>query len=72
MLKVLSFIFQQCFEPFTMLFVEGSSERGLLGHLFNPVFRSPEVKKYISYEGHLFFENVQNLISIYKIQKKIN
>ena len=55
-----------------MLFVEGSSERGLLGHLFNPVFRSPEVKKYISYECQLFFENVENLISIYKIQKKIN
>ena len=30
MVKVLSFRFQQCFGPFTMLLVEGSSERDFL------------------------------------------
>ena len=70
MRKVLSFIFQKFFDPFTTLLLEWSSEEGVLGHLFNHIFRSLEVKKYISHEGHLFFENAQNLISIYKIQKK--
>ena len=55
MLKVLSFRFQQCFRPFTVLFVEGSSELRLFRHLSNNVFRSPYVQKYMSYEGHSFF-----------------
>ena len=55
MLKVLYFRFQQCFRPFTVLFVEGSSELRLFRHLSNNVFRSPYVQKYMSYEGHSFF-----------------
>ena len=33
MVKMLSFRFQHCFGPFTMLLVKGSSEKGLLRHL---------------------------------------
>ena len=55
MVKLLSFRFQQCFSPFTMLLVERPSKKGLFGHLSNHVFRSPSVRIYISYEGHLFF-----------------
>ena len=51
MVKVLSFLFQQCFAPFTMLLVEGSSETGLFRHLYNHIFRRWQVQKYISYEG---------------------
>ena len=53
MVKVLSFRFHQCFGSFTMLLVEGSSETGPFRNLSNHIFRSPEVQKYISYEGHL-------------------
>ena len=38
-----------------MLLVEGSSETVIFRYLFNNVFRSPNVQKYISYEGRLFF-----------------
>ena len=47
---------------FTMLVVEESSEMSLFRHLSNHVFRSPLVQKYISYEGHPFFENIQSYI----------
>ena len=56
MVKVLPFRFEQCFGPFTMSLVEGSSERGLFRHLSNHIFRSPEGRKYISDEGHFFFK----------------
>ena len=72
MLKILSFRFQQCFLPFTMLLLEGSSKIGLFRHLSNHVFRSPYVQKYICYGSVFFFENVQNQIEIQKIQKKKN
>ena len=55
--KVLSLSFKQCFGPFTMSLVEGSPETGLYRHLSKLVFQSPSVQKYISYEGHPFFEN---------------
>ena len=54
MVKVLSFRFQQCFAQITMLLVEGSSETELFRLLSNHVFRCPQVKKYISYDGHRF------------------
>ena len=38
--KVLSFRFEQCFGPFTMLLVHVSSETGLFRDLSNHVFRS--------------------------------
>ena len=54
-----------------MLLVEGSSETPLYRHLSNNVFRNPEFRKYISYEGHLFFQSVTNFIYISKMQQKI-
>ena len=60
--KELSFRFQQCFSPITMLFVEGSSETGVPRLLSNDVFRGPQILKYISYESHVFFGNVRNEI----------
>ena len=65
---MLSVRFQQCFDQFTMLLIESFSETGLFRHLSNHVFRSPQVQKYISYEGYLLFENVQNWISISKLR----
>ena len=44
-----------------MLVVEGSSEAQLFRHLDNHVFPSPYFRKYINYDGHTLFENVQNL-----------
>ena len=52
----MSLRFQQCFGPFTMLLVEGSSETGLFRQLSRYVFRTAEVQKDISYEGHLFLK----------------
>ena len=60
--KVLSFSFEHCVGLFTILLVEGFSERGLFRHLSEHVFRSPSVQKYISDGGHLFVGNVQNWI----------
>ena len=53
-----------------MLPVKGSFETGLLGHISSHVFRSVKFRKRISYQGHLFFENVLNLMHISKMQKK--
>ena len=52
MLKVLSFRFQQCVIPFTMLLLKGQSKTVLFRDLSK-------------------FKNVQNLIQISKIEKKI-
>ena len=65
---MLSIRFQQCFGPFILLLLKGSSETGLFRDLSNHVFLSREVQKDISYEGHRFFENVQNLIYISKME----
>ena len=54
--KVLSFRFQQCFDPFAIFSVEQSFETRLFKHLSNNVFRSWYFHKYISYEGHLFWQ----------------
>ena len=51
--------------------VDGSSERGLFRDMFNHVFWSPLFRKYISYESHILFENIQSLIQISKMQKQI-
>ena len=73
MVKALSFSFEQCFGPFTMLLVEGSFETRLFRHLSNHVSRSPEVQKYIGYEDHLLFImfklnlNLENAKKNYKI-----
>ena len=72
MVTVLMSRSQQCLNPFTMLPVKGSLETGLFGHISTHVFRSAYFRKEISYEGHLFFENVLNLMQISKMQEKID
>ena len=71
MVRVLLSRSQQCLNPFSMLPVKGSFERGLFGHISKHVFRSANFRKKINYQGHLFFENVQDLIQIYKMQEKV-
>ena len=61
---------QHFLNPFTMLPVKGSFETGLIGHISSHVFRSVWFRKEISYEGHLFFENVLNLMQISEISQK--
>ena len=46
------------------------SETGFFRNLFKHVFRIPYFRKYISYQCFLFLENVQNLMSILKMQRK--
>ena len=72
MVTVLLSSSQHCLNPFTMLPVKGSFETGLFGHISSHVFRSAYFQKEISYEGHLFFENVLNLMQISKMQKKMD
>ena len=62
MVTVLRLRLQQFLNAFTMLFVKGSFETGLFGQISNHVFRIAEFRKKISYEGHLSFANVQNLM----------
>ena len=54
-----------------MLLLEGSCEVGLFRHLSHHLFRSPYYPKSVGYEGHLFLENVQNLIQISVIERNI-
>ena len=56
MIKTLLLRLKQCFGPFTMLPVEGSSETELFRHSSNHVFRSLYFCKYINYEGHRFLK----------------
>ena len=51
--------------------VERSSQTRVFRHLSKHVFRGRLFRKYISYDGHLFFENVRNLMQIRKTEKKI-
>ena len=63
---------QECLNPFIMLPVKGSFETGLFVHISSHVFRSAYFPKGISYERHLFFENISNLIQISKILEKVH
>ena len=65
MVKVVSFRFQQCLVPLTKLLLEGTSERGLLRHLYNHVFR-----KYISYDSHIFWKMFKISSRFQNCQKK--
>ena len=71
MVKVALCRFQQSLGRFAMFVVEATSETGLYRHLVNHLFRRRSFGNYIGYEGHLFFENVQNLMWISKMQRKI-
>ena len=71
MVKVALCRFQQSLGAFTMFVVEDTSKMGFYRHSFNHVFRRRYFGKYIGYEEHLLVENVQNLIVISKMQRKI-
>ena len=71
LVNVVSLIFQQSLGPFTKFLVEGFSDMGVFRQLCNHVFAFLYFHKYISYECHLSFEKVQNLIQISHIQRKI-
>ena len=62
MVKVALCRFQQSLGPFAMFVVEDTSETQFYRHLFNHLFRRRRVGNHIGYEGHLFFENIQNLM----------
>ena len=63
--------FQQSLGPFAMFFVEEASKTGFYRHLLNDLSRRRQIRKYIGYEDHIFFENAQNLMYILKMQRKI-
>ena len=50
---------------------EGSSENGLFRHLFNHVFRNLSFRKYISYEGRLFWKIFEIWFSFQKWKNKL-
>ena len=52
----------QFFGLFNMFTIEVCSETGLFKNLTNYVFRSVWFQKYITYEGHLSLQDVQNLM----------
>ena len=54
-----------------MLIFEFSSETRVFRHLSNHVFEVRNCRNTKTYEGHLFFQNVQNLRYISKMQPKI-
>ena len=55
LVKALSLRLNRCFGLFTMTPVERSSQTGVFRHLSKHVFLGRQFRKYISYEGHLFF-----------------
>ena len=71
MIKAQSSRLQQCLCLFTMLFVEMHSEGGFFRLLSNHLFWRRQFRKYIGYEGHLFFGNAQNLMYISEMSRKI-
>ena len=71
MVKVLSFIFQQCFCVFTMLLVEGSSETGLFRDLSNQVFRSRKFKNTSALKVIFFLDMFKIKSKFRKCKKKI-
>ena len=63
--------YQEHLRPFNIFLLEGSSETELFRHLSNHLFCSPYFRKYISYEGHLLFQHIKNLIWVSRMEKKI-
>ena len=57
-----------CFDPFTMMLVEGSSQIEFLDIYLTTSFK---VSKIGNTSAYFFLENVQHLISISKMQKEI-
>ena len=71
MVKVVSLRFRKFFVSLPYCFSKDLQKREFLDIYLTPVFRVRNFTKYINYEGHIFSENVQNLIYMSKMQKKI-
>ena len=71
MVKLLSFRFQQCFGPFTMSLVRGSSELGLFRHLSNHIFWSCKFENKSALRVISFYKNFKIESKFKKIQIKI-
>ena len=71
MVKVALCRFQQSLGPFEMFVVEDTSKTRFYRQLFNQLFRTRLFGNYIGYEGHLFLENMKNLICVSKFQRKV-
>ena len=53
-----------------MVALKGFSVAGIFRNLSKYVFCSPQPRKHIRYEGHLFFQNNQNLMLNSGIEQK--
>ena len=71
MVKVVCFRFLQCLMPLTCCLSKGSLKPKFLEIFLSAFFGPRNFGKYISYESHLFFENVENLTIVSKMQKQI-
>ena len=71
MVKGVSLRFRKCFVSLLYCFSKSLQKQDFLGIFLTSFFGVRNFTKYISYEGHLFFENVQNLIYLSKMLKKI-
>ena len=72
MAKMLWFRLQKGLSLFSMLLVEGFAETGLFRHLSNQLLWTPEFRKYIGCEGHVFFfKNTLNLMKTSEMERKI-
>ena len=61
-IKALSWEFSQHLRRFHMLHAKDCSETLRLREFSNKDFHSLEFRKHISYDDHLFFQNVPNLM----------
>ena len=72
MVKVLSFRFQQCFGPFTMLLVEGSSERDFLDIYLTTFFGVRKFKNTSAMRVILFLKIFKIESKFGKLRKKLS
>ena len=66
MVNVLSFSFEQCFGPFTMLVVKGSSETGLFTHYLTTLLGVRKFKNTLAMTV-IFFKKIFKMQKNYKI-----
>ena len=71
LVKVVCFRFLQCLVSLTCCLSKGSLKPNFLEIFSSTFFGLRNFWKYFSSEGHLFFENVENLTIVSKMQKQI-
>ena len=71
MINTPSWRFRKHLGRFHMLTTKACSETVLFREFSNKDFYSLQFRKYITYDDHLFFQNVQNLMYIQEMQQKI-